>query len=131
MEGSVWWMKTFEQCIEHILMDIERRKTVDYGDKNSVRRYNAAYDRMAKNVDRIESMCPECREAFFQYIYHDDPAVSETFACFVFYRNSFSIDQKKDAVRRIEQLLLDGAITGLSTVGYEFLLPRWKQALDN
>ena len=38
-------MKSLEACIAGYLTQVEKRKNVDYADKASVRRYNAAYDK--------------------------------------------------------------------------------------
>ena len=50
--------KTAEECIRRILVDIEKRKNVDYADKLSVRRYNAAYDRIYANAKYINDNYP-------------------------------------------------------------------------
>ena len=56
--------KSFEKCFEHILRDIKKRKTVDYLDKNSIRRYNAAADRMFANATYINDTYPERTQEF-------------------------------------------------------------------
>ena len=49
---------TAEECIHRILVEIEKRKSVDYADKRSVRRYNAAYDRIYANAKYINDNYP-------------------------------------------------------------------------
>ena len=115
-------MKTFEQYIAHILKDIEKRKTFDYGDRNSVRRYNAAADRIAKDVTAIEEQYPDRINDFFQLIYHPDTEVAHELAWYVYDRKSFSVKQKQEAIRVIQHLLDSGAIKGVAAVHTEFLL---------
>ena len=115
-------MKTFEKYIEHILKNIESRKAIDYGDKNSVRRYNAAADRIAKDVTAIEEQHLDKINAFFQLIYHPDPAVAHAIAWYVYDRKSFSVQQKQEAFRVIQSLLDSGAIKGVDAIHTEFLL---------
>ena len=115
-------MKTYEQYIEHILKDIEKRKTFDYGDRNSVRRYNAAADRIAKDVTAIEEQYPDRINDFFQLIYHPDTEVAHALAWYVYDRKSFSVKQKQEAIRVIQHLLDSGAIKGVAAVHTEFLL---------
>lgn len=122
MEGSVRGMKTYDQYVQHILKDIELRKSVDYGDKNSVRRYNAAADRIQRDVDTIEQLFPEKIDDFFQMIYHPDVHIATTIAWKVFGGKIFSNDQKLTALEQIKSRLHNGEIKGVDVITTELLL---------
>lgn len=123
-------MKTYEQYVAHILKNIESRKTVDLGDKNSVRRYNAAADRIAKDVTAIEEQYPDKINDFFQLIYHPDSAVAHALAWYVYDRKSFSVKQKQEAIRVIQNLLDSGAIKGVDAIYTDFLLRHYPPPKD-
>jgi hypothetical protein len=56
--GGIHMDKTVDSCIAHILRDIDKRREVDLADKNAVRRYNAAMDRIVKNMEYIDAHFP-------------------------------------------------------------------------
>ena len=122
-------MKTFEDSIQLILDDIERRKTIDYGNKASVRQYNTAYDRIAKNMKHIETKYPNRKGDILEFMYHEDTNVAHTFSCLVIYGNIFSVEQKKEAVCILDRMLSDGSIHGVDSVTLGFVMPKWKQEL--
>lgn len=64
--------KTGDDYINRILKDIDRRRAVDYGDKNSVRRYNAAMERIIRNAKYIDAHFPEELEKFVELCDHPD-----------------------------------------------------------
>lgn len=120
-------MKTFEDSIQLILEDIERRKTVDYGNKASVRQYNAAYDRIANNMRHIETNYPNRKDDFLEFMYHEDASIVHTFSCLVIYGRIFSVEEKKEAVCILNRMLSDGSIHGVASVTLGFVIPKWKQ----
>jgi hypothetical protein len=69
--------KTADQCIEYILKNIDKRKDVDYGSRLSVRRFNAAYDRILENARYIDRHYPNALGSLMELIYHQDIFVVE------------------------------------------------------
>ena len=118
--------KIFEERIERIFRDIEKRKTVDYADKNSVRRYNAAMDRIVANVKAINNDYPEQKRAFLDFMYHKDPSIAMTFACMVIHVLSCEVDEKREAIAVVRKLLEDGKLDALQKITVPYNLERWE-----
>ena len=67
-----------EDCITQILKDIDKRKTVNYADKNSVRRYNAAMDRIIVKANYLCDNYPDKMNLFISLLDHPDYDICST-----------------------------------------------------
>ena len=97
-----------EECITLILKDIDKRRTVDYSDKNSVRRYNAAMDRI---IDRANYLCdnyPEKMDLFAALLNHPDYDIAATCTSVVFGLHTATRFWKLAALNSARQLLCRG-----------------------
>ena len=90
--------KTAEECIRRILVDIDKRKTVDYGDRLSVRRFNAAYNRISANAKYINDHYPGQLSLLTELFFHPDLDVVTCCASLVFQLNHATKEQKLLAI---------------------------------
>lgn len=115
--------KTFEKCLQNILTDIKKRAAVNYGDKNSVRRYNAAYERLSSNFVQVDQMYPQRIHELMDYLDHKDFHVSETFALFIVKMQNAKYEQKKAALDTLQQLLSDSHVPNLNRFMLSKIIP--------
>ena len=122
--------KSYDQCVGEIISDIIKRKTVDYGDKKSVRLYNAAMDRIDKNVQYIDMYFPERRYDFIQLMHHADPHIASTCACMTYYNISCSLELKREAISIYAHIAENGSIGDLSKCLLPFVLHNWEKEME-
>ena len=111
---------TFERCLKNIFTDIEKRRSVDYADRNSVRRYNAASDRIYKNFAYIDEHFPDRIESLMEYVDADN---LERIWFFVFGITKMKNSSKEQKVRCVEELRKLRDNTNLGSVERDFALP--------
>lgn len=68
-----------EECIARILRDIDKRRTLDCADKNAVRRFNAAMDRIIERANYFCDNYPDKMEMFLAFLDHPDEEIAVTF----------------------------------------------------
>jgi len=73
-----------EECVARILKDIEKRKTVDRSDKNSVRRYDAAIKRISERANYILDNYPEKMKLIISLLDHPDYDIAGTMTFVLF-----------------------------------------------
>lgn len=124
--------KTVEQYIQAILRDIEKRKTVDLGDKNSVRRYNAAMDRIYKNVKIVLDDFPSGFEKLTAFLDCPDTDVPRHLAPMLFIRDECPVELKRKIVALAKTWLDDPQIDSISKFHISYNIKQWEQELaDN
>ena len=111
---------TFERCLKNIFTDIEKRRSVDYADRNSVRRYNAASDRIYKNFAYIDEHFPDRIESLMEYVDADN---LERIWFFVFGITKMKNSSKEQKVRCVEELRKLRDNPNLGSVERDFALP--------
>jgi hypothetical protein len=118
---------TAEECIHRILVEIEKRKSVDYADKRSVRRYNAAYDRIYANAKYINDNYPSQLTLLVELFSHPDLAVVTTCAPLVFRLDRAKKEQKLLAIDTIKKAIQDPRMDSVSRLGFTMSLRDWEQ----
>ncbi len=119
--------KTAEECIRRILGDIEKRKIVDYADKLSVRRYNAAYDRMYANAKYINDNYPSQLTLLVELFSHLDFTVVTACAPLVLRLDRATKEQKLLAIDTIKKAIQDPRMDSVSRRGFAMSLRNWEQ----
>lgn len=94
---------TFDELITEFIHCIEIRKTVDYGDKQSVRAYNRASDRYIKIANRIEDAFPEHRADFAALMNSADFDVRSTAAFCVLTNLRYTPEMEAAALKIIRE----------------------------
>lgn len=94
-----------EECITRILKDIDKRRTVDYADKNSVRRYNTAMDRIIERANYICDNYPDKMDLFTAFLDHPDYDIAATCTSVLFGLNNATKEHKFAALTSARQLL--------------------------
>lgn len=65
-------MKSVEDCMKGFLEEVEKRKQVDYGDRTSVRRFNAAYKKCLSYVKYVDEHYPDQLDLLLVFLEHPD-----------------------------------------------------------
>ncbi len=97
--------KSIAKCLDDFFKDIEIRKHVDYGNRDSVKQYNAANDRIRKNLLYIDKNYPECTERIENLLTHSDPSVVTHVAVVLQDFTNCTTAQKRYAIDIIKNLL--------------------------
>ena len=115
-----------EDCIARILKDIDKRRTVDYADKNSVRRYNAAMDRIIERANYLCDNYPDKMELLIALLDHPDFQISETCTAILFGLHNATKEHKSAALHSARQLLLHPDMDGLREMIWKVNIERWE-----
>ena len=118
---------SFEKCLADILRDIELRKNVDYGDKKSVRKYNAAYGRMKNNAICINENYSDRVDELFALTSHSDPAIAYAVACLIINHVKCSNTMKRAAIAVVKKLFEDKKTPKLSELSLPSCLKDWEK----
>ena len=119
--------KTAEECIRRILVDIEKRKNVDYADKLSVRRYNAAYDRIYANAKYINDNYPAQLSMLIELFFHPDFSVVMCCAPLVLKMDKATKEQKLLAIETIKKGIEDPRMDSVSKLGFSISIKDWEK----
>ena len=119
--------KTAEECIRRILVDIKKRKNVDYADKLSVSRYNAAYDRIYANAKYINDNYPAQLSLLTELFNHPDLEVVTHCAPLVFRLDKATKEQKLFAIKTIKKAIDDPRMDSVSKLGFSMNLRDWEK----
>ncbi len=120
---------TAEACLARILRDIKKRETVDYWDKNSVRRYNAAMDRIVKNANFFCDNYPDKMELFTAFLEHPDYSIAGTFTSVLHGLHNANAAHKLAALTAAKRLLLRPEIDELSAYVWKINIKRWESEM--
>ena len=123
-------VKTFEKCMDKILEDLEFRRTVDYASKTAVRKYNAAYGKIRKNILYIEKNYPEKRNVFIEMLAHEDPYIACAFGCFILNHLSCTLEQKWYALSVIKKLYNTGKLARTEFSNIWITIKHWEKILQ-
>lgn len=119
--------KSFEKCISSILAGIESRKSVDYGDKKSVRKYNAAYGRMKNNAMYINTHYSDRIDELFGLTNHSDPEIAYAVACLIIYHIDCSNTMKRATIGVVKKLYDEGKTPKLSELTLPSCIMNWEK----
>ena len=122
--------KTADQCIEYILKNIEKRKEVDYGSRLSVRRFNAAYDRIFENAQYIDIHYPDAIGSLMKLIYHQDILVVAHCAPIILALDHSTLAQKWEAIEVVRALTVDDRLSSGDRMGFSMSLETWEAKLQ-
>ena len=119
--------KTPEKCISNILKDTEKRKTVDYGDRASVRRFNAAMDRIHANLDYIDEHFPEQINLVIALL--DFPEIEVSLVCAIRllrFRNA-TTEQRQKALQTIQRVRDDPDTDNITRFALTIDFPKYER----
>lgn len=124
---------SFETLLKRFMTDVEKRKNIDYCDKNSIRRYNAAMDRIVKISKQISEIYPECIDEFSTLLDSDDISMQSTCAAAMIQFMDCTEEQQKRAYKFIIEYCCKYA-HGADKMAYEVMFehfpPKSKEILD-
>lgn len=116
-------------CLDEIVLCIIQRKSVDYGNKASVRRFNAVYDKIIKNARYIDTHYPNQIDSLMKLLYHDDLDVVLHCAPIILTLDNSTLSQKWEAIDVIHKALTDERLAKSDQLGFTASLERWKKKL--
>lgn len=117
-----------EECIARILKDIEKRKTVDYADKNSVRRYNAGMDRIIERANYLCDNYPDKMGLFVALLEHPDYEIAATCTSVLFGLHNATREHKLAALASAKQLLRR-ELNEIDRFAWTINIERWEAKL--
>ena len=127
MRGYKTMNKTPEKCIANILKDAEKRKTVDYGDRNSVRRFNAAMDRIHANLDYIDENFPDQIGLVVELLDSPESGVSLVCAIKLLYFRNATPEHKQKALQTIRRIMDDPSEDKITRFALEYDFPKYEE----
>jgi hypothetical protein len=119
--------KTPEKCIANILKDAEKRKTVDYGDRNSVRRFNAAMDRIHANLNYIDENFPDQIGLVVELLDSPESGVSLVCAIKLLDFRSATPEHKQKALQTIRRIMDDPSTDKITRFALEHTFPKYEE----
>ena len=122
-------IKTVEKCIECMLSNIEKRKTVEYGSRLSVRHFNAAYKRILNSARYIDLHYPNELGSLMQLLYHPDIVVVEHCAPIILALDNSTMAQKWEAIEVVRAIISDDRISSGDRMGFSASLESWEAKL--
>lgn len=119
-----------EECIARILKDIDKRRMVDYSDKNSVRRYNAAMDRIIERSNYLCDNYPDKMDLFVSLLDHPDYDICSTCTAVLYGLHNATRDQQLTALASAKHLLSHPDINELDVFILTVNIERWETQLQ-
>jgi hypothetical protein len=118
---------SFDKCVTSILSDIVLRKSVDYGDKKSVRKYNAAYGRMKKNAIYINTNYSDRVDELFALTNNTDTEIAYAVACLIISHIECPSTMKRAAIAVVKKLFEEGKTPKLSELTLPSCIMNWER----
>lgn len=119
-------MNCVEDYIRAFLEEVESRKTVDYANKESVKQFNAAYDRAVNYVKYIDKHYPEQIFMLMGLLNHPDVQVIAHCAPMILQMDNSTRKQKHLALETIVKLTEDSRLNKVERFGLKISLEKWK-----
>jgi hypothetical protein len=117
-----------EECIARIMKDIEKRKTVDYADKNSVRRYNAGMDRIKERANYLCDNYPDKMDLFTALLDHPDYSVAATCTSILFSLRNATREHRLAALASAKKMF-DRELNAIHEFMWQVNIERWEKKL--
>jgi hypothetical protein len=127
--GGIHMDKTVDSCIAHILRDIDKRREVDLANKNSVRRFNAAMDRIVKNMEYIDAHFSDQFCKLTDLLDHPDQKVVDNCMGIMFRLNNCPVEIKRKIIEIAKQRLNDSSIHGSDKRIISWNIRKWEDEL--
>ena len=115
-----------EECITHILKDIDKRRTVDYADKNSVRRFNTAMDRIIEKANYLCDNYPDKMGLFIALLDHPDYQIAATCTSTLFGLHNATKEHKLAALDSARRLLSHPGLDAIGAFAWKANIERWE-----
>lgn len=122
-------MKSVEACIEGYLEQVEKRKNVDYADKASVRKFNAAYDKCFKYAKYIDEHYPEQLDLLVALLEHPDTDVVRHCAPMLFRLNNTTKEHKQKAIEASKKLIQHPQVDDVNKFAIAHNVAKWEEEL--
>ena len=122
-----------DECIARILRDIDKRRNIspmDYADRNAVRRYNAAMDRILENACYLWNHYPDQRDLFIDLVRSSDCFVASHCAHILYGIPDATVEHKRLALTIVKELIENPNLPELSRVGMSMNIKRWEEELE-
>lgn len=125
--------RSAEECIQRILRDIEKRRdmeqSMDYGDRNAVRRYNAAMERIYSNAHYLGEHYPD--EIYLLVDLANSPDMKISICCaHILYRvTNATVEHKRIALSVLKKQVNNPEVPELTRFGICANVEQWEAEL--
>ncbi len=130
--GSHLRERNAQECINRILRDIDKRRDVhplDFADRNVVRRYNAAMDRIIENANYLFENYPDQTGLFLDLVNSSDYSIASHCAHLLYGMKNSTLEQKKLALSVVKKLVNHPDAPELSKYGMSINISTWEAEL--
>ena len=120
------------ECIKRILRDIDKRRCInpmDYADRNFVRRYNAAMDRIVENAHYLWDNYPDQRELFLELVCSSDYIIAAHCAHVLYGMKDSAIEHKRLALAVVKKLVDHPEMPDISRFAMSLNIKQWEAEL--
>lgn len=124
--------RSAQECIKRILRDIDKRRNVnpmDYADRNFVRRYNAAMDRVKANANYFFEHYPDQMDLFIELVNSPDYDIACHCAHMLYGMKNSTVEQKRLALSVVKRLVNHPDAPELSRYIMSINVKRWETEL--
>ena len=121
--------KTFTQCMDIILECIKQREHVNYSDRISVKHFNAAYDRIFKNMQYIDIHYPTKLDLVMELLQVSAPDFICHCAPMFFRLKHSTYQQKLVALTAIKNVIEEDQMSPLDKLGFSESIKDWETQL--
>ena len=121
--------KTFSQCMDIIMESIKQREHVDYSDRTSVKHFNAAYDRIFKNMQYIDTHYPDKLDLVIELLQTSAPDFICHCAPMFFRLKHSTYQQKLVALTAIKNVMEKDQMSPLDKLGFSESIKDWETQL--
>lgn len=122
--------RTAQECIKRILRDIEKRRNphpMDFADRNFVRRYNAAMDRIVESANYLCEYYPNQMDLYMELVHHSDYEISATCTSILFQLKCATKEQKLAAITSAKRLACHPDADDIAKeFGWPMNIKRWE-----
>ena len=124
--------RSAQECINGIVQNIEKRRNmqpIDYSDRNAVRRYNAAMDRIIENVDYLSEHYPEDIDLLVNLANSPDCAIAVCCAHLLYNAKNSTNEHRHIALSVLKRLVNHPDVPELTRYGISINIKQWETDL--
>ena len=125
--------RSAEECIRRIVRDIDKRRNVnprDYADRNFVRRYNAAMNRICENANYLFEHHPDQIGLYIDLVNSDDFSTACTCAHLLYGMKNNTMEHKILALSVVKKLIFHPDAPELTRYGMCMNVKKWEEELS-
>ena len=125
-------IRSAEECINRILRDVAKRKKtniLEFDNRNVVRRYNAAMERIIENANYLCEHYPGQMDMYMELVNHPDYETAATCTTVLFRLKSGTREHKLAAIESARRLLNLAEEDSIAKYAWSVNIDRWEREM--